>query len=100
MLAYICFEKNKTNTNNIETNTNNQQKSEDKFDKLIKLGEMYNQGLLSNEEFTSLKQELLARNNEYTTPESDDKPSNTTCGNCGAEISNDSFCSECGTKIN
>ena len=97
----MFVEKNKTNTNTIETNTNNQQKSEDKFDKLIKLGEMYNQGLLSNEEFTSLKQVLLARNNENTTPESDNEPSNTTCENCGAEISsNDSFCSECGTKIN
>lgn len=92
------IEKNKANRNTNKSNTNTNTNSEDKFDKLIKLGEMHNQGLLSDEEFASLKQELLA---EDTTPETNDEPLDVTCDNCGAEVSpEDAFCSECGTKIN
>ena len=43
--------------------------TEDKFNKLIKLGEMHDKGLLSDEEFASLKQELLA---EDTTTKTND----------------------------
>lgn len=75
--------------------------SEDKSDKLIKLGEIYDKGLLSDEEFASLKQELLAGNNEDTIPNINDEPLDTTCENCSAEVSSeDAFCNECGTKIN
>ena len=72
--------------NSIQTN---EVKSDDKMDRLIKLGEMYEKGLLTDEEFATMKQNLINGNNE------------ATCSNCGAEVSADSqFCSECGTKIN
>ena len=67
----------------------NEAKSYDKMDRLIKLGEMYEKGLLTDEEFATMKQNLINGNNE------------ATCSNCGAEVSADSqFCTECGTKIN
>ena len=72
--------------NSIQTN---EVKSDDKMDRLIKLGEMYEKGLLTDEEFAAMKQNLVNSENE------------NTCKNCGAEVSADSqFCSECGTKIN
>lgn len=92
-----------SNSNNIKLNTNNEEKSEDKFDKLIKLGEMHDKGLLSDEEFTSLKQELLSGNNDEApvAPEEDVETLENTCENCGANISpDDAFCSECGTQLN
>lgn len=97
------IEDNKSNSNYIESTTNNSEKSEDKFDKLIKLGEMYDKGLLSDEEFTSLKQELLSGTNENTTSsdENNIESSENICENCGSEVSpDDVFCCECGTKIN
>lgn len=84
-------------TNKIQVSGN----SEDKFDKLIKLGEMHDKGLLSDEEFTALKNELLSG----TTQETSAGPDNVeilqnTCENCGSDISpDDVFCSECGTQI-
>lgn len=77
--------------------------SEDKFDKLIKLGEMHKNGLLSDEEFASLKQELLSGNNDNApvAPEENVETSENICENCGSDISpDDAFCSECGTQIN
>lgn len=96
------IDKNKSNTSNIISNKNRTSgNSEDKFDKLIKLGEMHDKGLLSDDEFSSLKQELLS-NNEDSTAESEDdiEPSENICKNCGTEVSSDDiFCSECGTQI-
>ena len=58
------------------------------MNRLIKLGDMYEKGLISDEEFATMKQNLINSKNE------------NTCKNCGAELSKDSnFCSECGTKI-
>ena len=96
------IEDNKSNINNDELNKNNNTKSEDKFDKLIKLGDMYDKGLLSYEEFNSLKKELLSDNNTNTIHDKNNIiPSTKTCENCGAELSpDDAFCSECGTEIN
>lgn len=96
------IEENKTNTNTTESNINNTVNSEDKFEKLIKLGEMYDKGLLTDEEFASLKQELLSGNNQDATNTLEEvEPLENTCVNCSAEISpDDAFCSECGTKIN
>jgi len=77
--------------------------SEDKIDKIIKLGEMYNNGLLSDEEFAALKKELLEENKQEAPAQSEDnaEPSKNICDNCGTEVSDDSaFCSECGTQIN
>lgn len=68
--------------------TNNPVNSDDKMNRLIKLGDMYEKGLISDEEFATMKQNLINSKNE------------NTCKNCGAELSKDSnFCSECGTKI-
>ena len=99
------IDENKSNTNSIKSGNNkvnSQENSEDKFDKLIKLGEMHDKGLLSDEEFASLKQELLSGNNNEEAPvENNVEDSTKYCKNCGAEISSDSvFCTECGTQIN
>lgn len=104
------IEDNKSNSDNVETNVNSEGNPEGKIDKLIKLGEMHNQGLLSDEEFISLKQELLSSNNEkcvsmsenhIETSEKDIETSENNCENCGACIfPDDIFCSECGIKIN
>lgn len=104
------IEDNKSNSDNVEANVNSEGNPEGKIDKLIKLGEMHNQGLLSDEEFISLKQELLSSNNEkcvsmsenhIETSEKDIETSENNCENCGACIfPDDIFCSECGTKIN
>ena len=96
------IEENKTNTNTTESNINNTVNSEDKFEKLIKLGEMYDKGLLTDEEFASLKQELLSGNNQDATNTFEEfEPLENICVYCGAEISpDDAFCSECGTEIN
>lgn len=77
--------------------------SEDKIDKIIKLGEMHDKGLLSDEEFATLKNELLEENKQEDPIQSEEniEPSKNICENCGTEVSEDSaFCSECGTKIN
>ncbi len=104
------IEDNKSNSDNVEANVNSEGNPEGKIDKLIKLGEMHNQGLLSDEEFISLKQELLSSNNEkcvsmsenhIETSEKDIETSENNCENCGAcSFPDDIFCSECGTKIN
>ena len=104
------IEDNKSNSDNVEANVNSEGNPEGKIDKLIKLGEMHNQGLLSDEEFISLKQELLSSNNEkcvsmfenhIETSEKDIETSENNCENCGACIfPDDIFCSEGGTKIN
>ena len=97
------IEENKSNNNNsVSNNTQISGNSEDKFDKLIKLGEMHDKGLLSDDEFASLKNELLSGNNQDTSGQSEEgeELSENTCENCGAEISpDDGFCSECGTQI-
>lgn len=100
------IEDNKTNNPQISNGNNNAEisgNSEDKFDKLIKLGEMYDKGLLSDEEFASLKEELLSGNNKNASDkpeENSNELAENTCENCGAEVSQeDGFCSECGTQI-
>jgi len=73
-----------TNAQNIETSMSN-------ADELLKYAELYEKGLLTEEEFNSLKQKLIG---------TQVRSSNKYCGNCGAEVSQDSkFCTECGTQI-
>ena len=94
---------NKPDDVNVGENVNFEENSVDKFDKLIKLGEMYENGFLTDEEFALLKQELMVGSNEDTNEnfEDNDEPLENSCENCGADISSDSvFCTECGTKLN
>lgn len=95
-------EKNKSKAKNNELNENTNKTSENHVDRLIKLGEMYEKGLLTDEEFASMKQKLIEENNTKSKPPKNNvKSSKDSCGNCGSKISpNDAFCSECGTKIN
>ena len=97
---------NRLRENNIETNIIEKEKipeeSDAKINRLIQLSEMYEKGLLSDEEFELMKQELLLGNNEDTSSksENDIESSNKVCENCGVELSpDDAFCSKCGTKI-
>ena len=97
---------NRLRENNIETNIIDEEKipeeSNVKINRLVQLSEMYEKGLLSDEEFELMKQELLLGNNEDTSSksENDIESSNKVCENCGVELSpDDSFCSKCGTKI-
>lgn len=73
------------------------EKSEEKIDRLIQLGKIHENGLLSDEEFTSMKDEILNgnednhHNNENTVK---------VCENCGEEILDDAnFCTNCGNKL-
>ncbi len=55
------------------------------IDRLIHLGEMHEKGLISDEEFASMKQQLIDK---------------SVCENCGAELTeNSNFCSECGQPV-
>ena len=90
--------------NPIKSNTENvvSEKSEDNVDKLIQLGKMYEKGLLSDEEFALMKNNLIYGNNGESTDSNEEntETSNNLCKNCGEEFSEDaSFCSECGTKL-
>ena len=97
------IEDNKSNGANVEPSVNSNANHEDRIDKLIKLGEMYDKGLLTDEEFASMKQELMSEGNDDSKEvvEENVELSEDICGNCGTEISSDdAFCSECGTKLN
>ncbi len=95
------IENQKPSINN-ESDQTPSKKSEDKMDKLIKLGEMYKEGLLTDEEFALMKKELLSGNHQDTTPiKNNIEPSDKICENCGAEYSEeDNFCNNCGTNLN
>lgn len=81
------YKENQHNTKNLNSNS-----SQNTADDLLKYAELYEKGLLTDDEFKSFKQKLLNDSIES---------SSKFCGNCGAEISEDSkFCMNCGTKIN
>lgn len=59
---------------------------------------MYEKGLLTDDEFAAMKQNIIGNGNNNV--ENDNVGSAKFCGNCGAEIIDDSnFCIQCGTKI-
>ena len=82
---------------------NIQQKTNVDIGGLEKIVEMYEKGFLTDEEFITMKQNII-RNNSVI---EEDKPVRGTgdnsqkfCGNCGAEVIDDSkFCIKCGTQI-
>ena len=78
------------------------QESKSLMDELERLGIMYKEGLLTDEEFALMKQKLIAGDNEDTIMPSESiaKTPDDSCEKCGAKISSkDAFCSECGNKI-
>ena len=86
------------------------QESEQKVDRLIELGKMYENGLLSEEEFASMKQDILKGNeNNKSDNENSNFHMNSTnphentkrvCENCGEEVLEDAnFCTNCGNKL-
>lgn len=90
--------------NSIESKTGNvvSEKSEDNVDRLIQLGKMYEKGLLSDEEFALMKNNIIYGNVEESTDSNEEntETSSNVCKNCGEEFSEEaSFCSECGTKL-
>lgn len=70
-------------------------------DELEKIIKMYQEGLLNDEEFATMKQNLIG------IKQIDDNPNNDTtddtrkfCGNCGSKIiKNSKFCTQCGTQL-
>lgn len=64
------------------------EKAESDIDRLIRLGELHERGLLSDDEFTDAKSKLL--NDDYEV---------SFCPNCGAEVSGANFCMNCGEKL-
>lgn len=68
-----------------DENESEKEKNESNIDRLIHLGEMHEKGLITDEEFMSMKQQLT---------------DNNICENCGAELYEESnFCSECGHPV-
>ena len=85
------------------------EKAESVADRLIHLGEMHERGLLSDEEFDSMKQSLLGKNDENMIDSDEDSSDDNLkdernpikfCTGCGAEILEGSnFCIECGKSV-
>ena len=83
------WKKYKENKDNVKNS--NLDESQSLADELIKYSELYEKGFISEDEFNTLKQKLI---------NSPTESSNNYCGNCGAEIVDDSnFCTNCGNKI-
>ena len=76
-----------------------------KADDLLKYADLFEKGLISEEEFNILKREIIAvepnsvSNDEVESDNGEVKP--RFCPNCGFEVGNDAkFCSNCGNQIN
>lgn len=74
------------------SNSNFSENSQTNADELLKYAELYEKGIITEDEFNTLKRRIIGN------------PLNSTvkyCKNCGAEVSHDSkFCTQCGTQIN
>lgn len=75
-----------------------------KADDLLKYAELYEKGLISEEEFAKLKNEIIHDGSNLDINEntkSDNEEKNKFCPNCGCEVElGDNFCTSCGNKIN
>lgn len=85
---------------------NIQEQKHSDVSELEKIMGMYEKGLLTDDEFVAMKQNII-RNNKYIPDNNDGITIEKTgeslkfCGNCGAEIVEDSnFCIKCGNRIN
>lgn len=84
----IKFINEQIESNKIEE-TNNGSISE--FEALEKIMNMYKEGLLTDDEFKAMKQKFIGNSNDKIAK---------YCGNCGAEIiENSKFCIQCGTQL-
>ena len=76
-----------------------------KADDLVKYAELFEKGLISEEEFKKLKNEIIHGEsnpnfNEDTELNYNEK-NNNFCANCGSEVEIDAkFCQSCGNKLN
>lgn len=86
--------------NNNENNVNTPN-----VDELEKIMKMYQDGLLTDEEFSAMKQNIIGNISSVKTEEDNVNGANNEnipkfCGNCGAEIiDNSKFCTQCGKQI-
>lgn len=75
-----------------------------KADDLVRYAELYEKGLITEEEFNKLKNEII--HGESNPNFNEDIKSNTEenkkfCPNCGSEVElDDMFCTSCGNKLN
>ncbi len=75
------------------------------IDSLEKIMIMYEKGLLTDEEFSAMKQNIIGsmvntKTEEYNVNSKNNEKASKFCGNCGAEIIQDSkFCIYCGTPV-
>ena len=68
------------------------------INELEKIANMYEKGLLTDDEFATMKQNIIGNDNNT---KNNNENSTKFCGNCGAEIiENSKFCIQCGNKIN
>lgn len=76
------------------------------IDSLERIMNMYEKGLLTNEEFSVMKQNIIGsvtsvKTGEDNVANADNDNTSKFCGNCGAEIIPDSkFCTQCGNPLN
>ena len=76
-------------------------KHESNMDRLIRLGELHERGLLSDDEFADAKAKLLS-GDEVSDDEllGDGEVSGMVfCPSCGNEVSEGNFCMNCGEKL-
>lgn len=74
-----------------------------KADDLLKYAELYEKGLISEEEFNKLKNEVIGGESNpdvNENAESDNEVTKNFCTNCGSKVELDAkFCSSCGNKL-
>ena len=71
-----------------------------KADDLVKYADLYEKGLISEEEFNKLKNEIIRGESDLNVNENAETKNNF-CPNCGCEVEADAkFCSSCGNKLN
>ena len=81
-----------------DTKNNNQQQSNVDINGLEKIVSMYEKGLLSDEEFVKMKQNIIGNSKDNL--DGSEEVSVKFCGNCGAEIvGNSNFCINCGNSV-
>lgn len=76
-----------------------------KADDLVKYAELFEKGLISEDEFNKMKNEIIHGESNLAFNEEPSldymEKNNTFCPNCGCEVEGDAkFCSSCGNRLN